>query len=146
MSLNTSKVDSTLCIASVDAITRVSLTPAMSGTTFIVTGSDRIMLIFLPTLDISNGVWYNFYKNTGASEGQVSIQVGAGLGIAGTFGGFWYDDDGDKTRANTTTTAGITFAEGSDIGDSIYLFCDGTRWYANGQTSNEIGITFFDEE
>ena len=48
------------------------------------------------------------------------------------------DDDGPYNAAHTT----ITFADGVAVaGDYVELLCDGTNWYATGQTNADGGIT-----
>ena len=47
-------------------------------------------------------------------------------------------DDGPSSTGHTT----ITFADGVAIaGDWVELLCDGTNWYATGQTKADGGIT-----
>jgi hypothetical protein len=48
------------------------------------------------------------------------------------------DDDGPSNTGHTT----ITFADGVAIaGDYVELLCDGTNYYATGQTKADGGIT-----
>ena len=48
------------------------------------------------------------------------------------------NDDGPNNAGHTT----ITFADGVAIaGDYVEVLCDGTNWYATGQTKADGGIT-----
>ena len=114
-------------------VTAATLTPAMSGTTFICTPrGGGGTAITLPA--VSPGLRFRFIHSTTVAN-AITFAGGANL-----MNGLWRQVNGTATPGAGVTS--IAFTATAVPGDIIDLISDGVSWYAIGNTSVAAGIAF----
>jgi len=122
----------------------VSLSPGDSGKVFFLDTATGYTVTLPSIADAEAGFNCKFIVKTAPSSGTYVIteKTSADTNVVITNGINELEvdtsDDGPSNTGHTT----ITFADGVAIaGDYVELLCDGTNWYATGQTKADGGIT-----
>ena len=127
-----------------DLTAATSLTPGDSGKVFFLNSSSEFTTTLPSVADAGAGFHCKFIVKAAPSGAAyvVTEKTSADTNVIITNGinelEVDTDDDGPSNTGHTT----ITFADGVAIaGDWVELLCDGTNWYATGQTKADGGIT-----
>jgi len=127
-----------------DLTAATSLTPGDSGKVFFLNSSSEFTTTLPSVADAGAGFHCKFIVKAAPSGAAyvVTEKTSADTNVIITNGinelEVDTNDDGPYNAGHTT----ITFADGVAVaGDWIELLCDGTNWYATGQTKADGGIT-----
>jgi hypothetical protein len=141
LAINASPINTTLLNAPAGTVAvTVSVTPQMSGTTFICTkraADDLVVVLPSPTIP---GLKYRFQMATAAAVAQI-ITFGAG---AGTVRGSWRQISGASTlsAALGAVAATVGFTATATGACSIDMISDGTSYICQGWSGVAAGIAF----
>jgi len=108
----------------------VTLTPALSGRTFIAYKQTAGTIITLPS-PLNGRLYYRIINKNVTAHIMRFTSTGANMQAQ------WRDADGASDGGLSTTIEFTGLAFG---GDSIELISDGVNWYANGSTGDADGI------
>ena len=124
-----------------DLTETTSLTPADSGKVFFLNSATEFTVTLPSVADAGAGFHCKFIVKAAPSGADyvVTEKTSADTNVVITNG---INELTDSVGPNNTGHTTITFADGVAIaGDWVELLCDGTNWYATGQTKAEGGIT-----
>ena len=124
-----------------DLTATTSLTPADSGKVFFLNSSTEFTVTLPSVADAGAGFNVKFIVKA-APDGDayvVTEKTSADTNVIITNG---INELTDSVGPSNTGHTTVTFADGVAIaGDWVDLLCDGTNWYATGQTKADGGIT-----
>ena len=113
----------------VTAAATLTVTAAMSGTSFICTAAAGTQVFTLPAA-VTAGLVYTFICGAGAAGGEIRVGVASGDNIVGKTSGA---QDGTGLVSTATTGLLLNTAGGNVVGDFVTLVSDGvTTWYMRG--------------
>ena len=124
-----------------DLTETTSLTPADSGKVFFLNSATEFTVTLPSVADAGAGFHCKFIVKAAPSGADyvVTEKTSADTNVVITNG---INELTDSVGPNNTGHTTITFADGVAIaGDWVELLCDGTNWYATGQTKADGGIT-----
>lgn len=139
LAINASPINRTL-IAGTVGVATVTVTPQMSGTTFVCTKrAAGGITVNLPDATIP-GLWYKFtMDNVAVVATAITFTPVAGQLVRG----YWAQVTGAKTfSASPSVFVSIALTATAISADSIVMISDGTGWYAQGETGVAAGIAF----
>ena len=124
-----------------DLTATTSLTPADSGKVFFLNSSTEFTVTLPSITDAGAGFNCKFVVKA-APDGDayvVTEKTSADTNVIITNG---INELTDSVGPSNTGHTTVTFADGVAIaGDWVDLLCDGSNWYATGQTKADGGIT-----
>ena len=124
-----------------DLTATTSLTPADSGKVFFLNSSTEFTVTLPSVADAGAGFNVKFIVKA-APDGDayvVTEKTSADTNVIITNG---INELTDSVGPSNTGHTTVTFADGVAIaGDWVDLLCDGSNWYATGQTKADGGIT-----
>ena len=124
-----------------DLTATTSLTPADSGKVFFLNSATEFTVTLPSIADAGAGFNCKFIVKAAPSSADyvVTEKTSADTNAIITNG---INELTDSVGPSNTGHTTITFADGVAIkGDWVELLCDGTSWYATGQTKADGGIT-----
>ena len=127
-----------------DLTAATSLTPGDSGKVFFLNSSSEFTTTLPSVADAGAGFHCKFIVKAAPSGAAyvVTEKTSADTNVIITNGINELEVDTTNDGPSNTGHTTITFADGVAIaGDWVELLCDGTNWYATGQTKADGGIT-----